>query len=203
MERDADRYIVPAREGRHHFTDKGSKFIAVAAPAEHVDEAEALLEAEQRHYHDATHHCYAWVVEDEEKSADAGEPSGTAGRPILDAIKGSGLQNVAVVVTRYFGGTKLGTGGLVRAYGQAAREALAAAGAVEKFRTAVVNVSFDHADTSPVHHTASRFDARQVGAAYGERVAMRFELRASRAEDFRAAIREATHGRAETDVASI
>ena len=138
-----------------------------------------------------------------EKSSDAGEPSGTAGRPILDAIRGSGVEQVVIVVTRYFGGTKLGTGGLVRAYGNAARAALNDAGRKACYRTRTVSISFEHDDTSPVHHAASRYDARQVGAAYGDRVAVRFELRASRVKDFCAAIVEATHGRAKADVASV
>lgn len=194
---------MPAAEGNAHFTEKGSKFIGVAAHAPSVEAAQMRLDRERRAYHDATHHCYAWLVGDDEKCSDDGEPSGSAGRPILDAIKGSGLEQVVVVVTRYFGGTKLGTGGLVRAYGQSARDAIEAAGRQERFHTRVLNVSFDHADTSPVHHTASRFAARQVGAAYGERVALRFELKASQVEEFTKSMIEATHGRATVDATSV
>lgn len=183
--------------------DKGSKFIAVAAPAQSPAEAEEVLRQETRHYHDATHHCLAWLIDGAEKASDAGEPSGSAGRPILDAIRGADTEQVVVVVTRYFGGTKLGTGGLVRAYGDAARAALADAGRKACYRTRTVSVSFEHNDTSPVHHAASRFEAHQVGAAYGERVAIRFELKASRVSDFCAAIVEATHGRARADATSI
>lgn len=183
--------------------DKGSKFIAVAAPAQSVVEADETLKQETRHYHDASHHCFAWVIEGAERASDAGEPSGTAGRSILEAIHNTGVEQVVVVVTRYFGGTKLGTGGLVRAYGDAARAALALAGRKECYRTHTVSVSFAHNDTSPVHHAASRFEARQVGAAYGDRVAVRFQLKASRAKDFCAAIVEATHGRAKADVTSL
>lgn len=200
---DPDLYYVPARTGRSHHLDKGSKFIAVAEFAQKIADADELLKQEIRRYHDASHHCFAWLIDGSEKSSDAGEPPGTAGRPMLEAIHGSGVEQVVVVATRYFGGTKLGTGGLVRAYGDAARTAIADAGRKACYRTRTVSVSFDHNDTSPVHHAASRYGARQVGAAYGDRVAVQFELRASRIEDFCAAITEATHGRAKTSVASL
>ena len=200
MTSDPDRYAVPARVGRDTHTESGSKFIALAAPARTRADAEQILDGERRRYHDATHHCYAWSVTDDERSADAGEPSGTAGAPILEAIRAAALQEVAVVVTRYFGGTKLGTGGLRRAYGAAARAALQAAGKSERQRTREVLVSFAHPDTAAVHHVASRFDARQVGAAYAEQVALRFELAASRAEEFCRALTEGTHGRAKAHV---
>jgi uncharacterized YigZ family protein len=105
-----------------------SEFIAIAFPAESVGAFEASLEDIVREYHDATHHCWAWrgLVDGriEERSSDAGEPSGTAGRPILNAIGTADLVNLGLVVVRYFGGVKLGTGGLSRAYRDAARQVL-------------------------------------------------------------------------------
>lgn len=109
--------------------EKKSRFIGYAAPAESEEAAQAFLQEIRTRHRDATHNCYAYQVGEHnqyQRSSDDGEPSGTAGRPILEVIKGSGLSNVIVVVTRYFGGTLLGTGGLVRAYSAAAQAALAA-----------------------------------------------------------------------------
>ena len=203
MNRDPDRYLVPARDGRCQHSERRSRFIAVATHTSTEEDAQALLQRERRAYHDAAHHCFAWHIGDSERTHDDGEPAGTAGRPILDGIHGAGLHEVTVVVTRYFGGVKLGTGGLARAYGDAARAALAEAGVQERFRTGRVIVSFEHGDTSAVHHVAGRHGARQTGAAYGDRVALQFELNASRVAAFRTAVIEATHGRAEVHDAEI
>jgi putative IMPACT (imprinted ancient) family translation regulator len=107
---------------------KGSRFLALAAPAPDEDAARQTLAERQSLHFDATHHCSAWRLHGGAwRANDAGEPSGSAGAPILAAIDGAGLADCAVVVTRYFGGTKLGVGGLVRAYGEAAAAALAVA----------------------------------------------------------------------------
>jgi len=187
---------VPARTGSFQYAEKRSKFISVAQWVSGEEEAGELLKQERQTYHDAAHHCFAWRLLDAERSSDAGEPTGTAGRPILDAIHAETLHYVAVVVSRYFGGVKLGPGGLKRAYAEAARGALAAAGSEDRYHTCTLTVSFDHDDTSPVHHVAERFEARPVGSAYGDKVALQFELRRSRAFGFRQSVIEATHGRA-------
>lgn len=112
-------------------TEKKSRFIAALKKAESVDEASAFLLSERKKYYDAKHHCSAYIIAGENgsqdimHSSDDGEPSGTAGKPMLDIISGEGLKDVVLVVTRYFGGTLLGTGGLVRAYSAAAKEAVA------------------------------------------------------------------------------
>jgi uncharacterized YigZ family protein len=196
---DPDLFLVPARAAEFQFTEKRSRFLAAVAHTTSEGAAEELLHRERKRHHDASHHCYAWVIDGDERHHDAGEPAGTAGRPILDAIHSAGVSDVTVVVSRYFGGVKLGTGGLKRAYGEAARGALAEAGQTEKFRTRTVVVSFEHADTSPVHHVAGRLGARPLGSAYGDRVALQFELRASRVAEFKTAIIEATHGRAKVN----
>lgn len=203
MPPDPDLYFVPARTGRHQHTEKGSKFIALAALAETAAQAEEILDGERRHNHDATHHCFAWNIDRDQKQSDDGEPSGTAGTPIARALGAAGLDRAIVVVTRYFGGTKLGTGGLSRAYAEAAKGALGLAGREERYRHTDLLVSFDHADTSAVHHAASLFGARQVGAAYGEHAALRFELRTSRVDAFTVAVIEGTHGRARVHVSSV
>ena len=108
--------------------EKKSRFIADVFPVSSEEEALECLERIKKQYWDARHHCYAYVIREErplERCSDDGEPSGTAGKPILEVIKGAKLENVLIIVTRYFGGTLLGTGGLVRAYTSASREGLA------------------------------------------------------------------------------
>jgi uncharacterized YigZ family protein len=194
---DPDRYVIPASRAQAELVVQRSRFIAVAAPVADVMEAQAVVEAEQKRFHDATHHCFAWKVEGGERSADAGEPSGTAGKPILSAITRAGCEDAVVVVTRYFGGVKLGPGGLARAYGEAAAQALALAGRRELFRTGRWLVTFDFDHTSQVHHAVSRFEARTLESNYSQRASLLLELRRSRLEAFRATVLEATSGRAE------
>jgi uncharacterized YigZ family protein len=112
---------------------KGSRFIGLANHAPTTEAATAFLEGVRQAHPKATHHTFAWIIDgDNIRMSDDGEPKGTAGRPIFDRIKGQGLSKTVVVVVRYYGGTKLGTGGLVRAYGGAASAVLEAASIVEK-----------------------------------------------------------------------
>jgi uncharacterized YigZ family protein len=120
-------YDVPAGESTAEIREKGSRFLAIAGPAADEAAAKGVLESLARRYPDASHHCWAWRLgrPARERSADAGEPAGTAGMPILQVLRGAGLSDVLAVVVRWFGGTKLGKGGLARAYAAAAREAVA------------------------------------------------------------------------------
>ena len=117
---------VPAGEATSERRELGSRFLAFLAPAADAAAAQEFLEALRRRFPDATHHCFAWRVGAPalERSGDDGEPAGTAGAPMLTALRGAGLTGVVAVVVRWYGGTKLGKGGLVRAYGGAVRDAL-------------------------------------------------------------------------------
>jgi uncharacterized YigZ family protein len=119
-------FRVPAAEATSELRELGSRFFAFLAPAADVPAAQAYLEALRRRFPDATHHCFAWRVGDPpaERAGDDGEPAGTAGPPMLAALRAAGLTNAVAVVVRWFGGTKLGKGGLVRAYGGVVRAAL-------------------------------------------------------------------------------
>lgn len=125
----SESYQQPAARVRAEWQDRGSRFLATADRAESVEEARAFLREIRAEMPDASHHCYAFSVgfgpSVTEGMSDDGEPSGTAGRPMLAVVRGSGLGDLVVVVTRYFGGTKLGTGGLVRAYTAATQAVLA------------------------------------------------------------------------------
>ncbi|MBZ0111174.1 MAG: IMPACT family protein [Thermoanaerobaculia bacterium] len=119
-------YTVPARTGEAELRDRGSRFLAIVAPVDREEAAKGLLERLRQEHSDATHHCWAWRLgpHASERSSDDGEPSGTAGVPILRMLRGADLTDVLAVVVRWYGGTKLGKGGLARAYAGAVREAL-------------------------------------------------------------------------------
>jgi uncharacterized YigZ family protein len=119
-------YPTPAGTAEAEIREKGSRFLAVVGPAADEEAAKASLATLARRHPDATHHCWAWRLgaPPRERSSDAGEPAGTAGIPILQVLRGSGLSDVLAVVVRWFGGTKLGKGGLARAYAAATRAAL-------------------------------------------------------------------------------
>lgn len=197
MTHDPDRYLIPARRAEAVLLESRSRFVAVAAPALTQAEALALLESERSRLHDATHHVFAWSVGEQSRYSDDGEPAGSAGKPVWAALEQSGLESAAIVVSRYFGGVKLGPGGLKRAYGDVAREALAQAGQQERFRTERVTVTFDFDLTSPVHHAVGKFEARTLQSSYSERSRLGLELRRSRVATFKAALLESTAGRVE------
>ncbi len=141
-------------------------------------EAESVIAQVKKKYHDARHNCWAYVILDESgcisRSSDDGEPSGTAGRPILSVLEGAGLVNVLCIVTRYFGGVLLGTGGLVRAYTDAAKAALDDAEISELRPGVVIRLSFDYADEASIRRYAESGGFAITGSDYGEKVS--FEL---------------------------
>ena len=177
---------------------KGSRFIGEAFPVRTEEEAMARLEAVRKREHAATHWCWAYrlgVEGDAFRYSDDGEPSGSAGAPILRQIEARELTNTLVVVTRYYGGTKLGTGGLVRAYGEAASEVLDAARIVEHVVRVPVRLRFAYDDTSPAMHTVNRFDAEIAEQHYAEDTELVVRVRRSEADALRAAFVEALGGR--------
>lgn len=147
-----------------------------------------------RRYADASHHCWALRVnrprELLERSADAGEPSGTAGRPILDALRGANLENVTCVVSRYFGGTKLGTGGLVRAYAEAANAVIAESTSLERIVVRIVSLDFDHERTGIVYRALDEFAVHFQQGQYDNRAHGLIEVPYSKAELLRARLSE-------------
>lgn len=133
--------------GEHEITIQKSRFIAYVNRVESVEEALAFIEKIKKQNWNATHNCSAYMIgehDEIQKANDDGEPSGTAGLPILEVIKKRGLKDTVIVVTRFFGGIKLGAGGLIRAYGKSASEGLTAAGIVERRLMKVVTASIDY-----------------------------------------------------------
>ncbi|NPA37038.1 MAG: YigZ family protein [Chlorobi bacterium] len=142
-----DTYKTIKEPSEGIYKEKGSKFLAFAYPVFNEDEIKKYISELKKEYHDARHHCYSWKLgmdDNHYRMNDDGEPSGTAGKPIYGQILSYGLTNVLVVVVRYFGGTKLGTSGLIHAYKTATKDAFENAEVVEKTVNDIITVSFDY-----------------------------------------------------------
>ena len=182
---------------------KGSRFIASAEPVQSIDDAESFLVKQRKEFYDATHNCFAWRVGDARlpdrqerfRASDDGEPSGTAGKPILQEIDGRELTDLVVVVTRYYGGTKLGTGGLIRAYSQAAAEVLDLATIREIPIVDPLVLIYDYARTGDVQSVLSSFGIKPGRAEYGESVQLRVAVPIEDTERLQKALVDATAGR--------
>ncbi len=179
----------------HEQDIKKSRFIAIAtraqSPMEALEWLESVVDPE------ATHNCWAYRIGDLYRSSDDGEPSGTAGRPILSAIDGQGLDHVMVVVIRYFGGIKLGAGGLARAYGGTAAQCLRAARRVEIFRKTMVTVEIPFNSIGAVYPVLDRFGAVKRMEKYNEfGVILKLEMEERYVADLTNALQDATRGMA-------
>ncbi len=198
-----DRYYTIETPSKAELKVKGSRFLAESELVTSVEEAATTLERIRRREYAATHHCYSYRVGLFDgmsfKYSDDGEPSGTAGRPIFDVICGRNLTNILIVVTRYFGGTKLGTGGLVRAYSEAARFVAEMSGARENFVTEAVKVEIEFSFYDQLTNLLAKYNAKQTKADYSDRVALEFEVRRSRAAELIAGIFQLSGGRAKVE----
>ncbi len=162
-----ERIKVPVEEVKESLTVKGSKFIASLFPVSSKEQAESILEKVRKQYYDATHNCFAYrVYPDIERYSDDGEPSNTAGKPIMSVIKGNELFNTLVVVTRYFGGTKLGVGGLIKAYGESAKKVVESVNTVflESIKTLKVIVGFN--EVNYIYHLTRQDGVKIVKEEY-------------------------------------
>ena len=183
---------VPARASRSTLTVLGSRFIALATSTSGEDDGRRVREALRGEFPDATHHCWAMSLRTSEGeralSDDSGEPAGTAGTPILQAIRRARVTNVIVIVVRWYGGTKLGKGGLARAYREAARAALDAAGVVEVTPMARLHLEGPVEGDGAVRHQLARRSGRVLAASYDEAGGARLLVEAPEAE--RAALQD-------------
>ncbi len=194
-------FTTLAGEHRHSAVVDNSEFLAFAARADTPQAALAYLETVRARYPGATHHCWAYQIGDEYRFNDDGEPGGTAGSPMLRAIGGQGLDHVMAVVVRYYGGVKLGTGGLVRAYGGTAAECLRTAPRLEvrPRQTLRVRVPFPH--LSALYHLLDTFDTARGPEEYTvSGVEMAVGLYPEEVETFTAALADATRGEGEADI---
>ena len=180
MSEDTYKTIVAPSEGI--YTEKRSKFIAMAFPVRTVDEIKVHLETCQKKYYDARHVCYAYMLGHERKdfrANDNGEPSGTAGKPILGQINSNELTDILIVVVRYFGGIKLGTSGLIQAYKAAAAEAIAAAEFVERTVDDVVSFLFEYPFMNDVMRVVKEMNPEIGQQAYDMDCSMTLRIRRS------------------------
>ena len=181
MEKDVFKTIATPSEGT--FTEKRSKFLAFAFPVRTVDEVKALVDAHAKEYYDARHVCYAYMLGHERKdfrANDNGEPSGTAGKPILGQINSNELTDILIIVVRYFGGVKLGTSGLIQAYKAAAAEAISAATVVEKTVDEKIDISFEYVLMNAVMRIVKEEEPTILAQTFDKDCRMTLSIRASR-----------------------
>jgi uncharacterized YigZ family protein len=196
---DDGRYRTLADRASERFTVQGSEFVGHAAPVDSVADAEAFLEEVRAEYADATHNVPAYRVRADpfrEYASDDGEPSGSAGKPVLSVLEGESLENAAVVVTRYYGGTNLGVGGLVRAYSGAAKAAIEAAGTVERRPHERFTATVEYDDSGTVRSVLES-EGVEFDADYGEAVVFDVRVPETEAPGVRDRLRSATSGRVE------
>ena len=178
----SDTYQTIAAPSEGIYTEKRSKFIAMALPVHTVDEVKTILDTYQKKYYDARHICYAYMLGPERKdyrSNDNGEPSGTAGKPILGQINSHNLTDILIIVVRYFGGIKLGTSGLITAYRAAASEAIGAATVVERTVDAEVSFFFEYPMMNDVMRIVKEEGPSIVSQGYDTDCSMTLRIRRS------------------------
>jgi uncharacterized YigZ family protein len=197
------RYPIPAATTRVTTTALNSRFIATAAHTGSVEEAKALIAAVRAELPDATHHCYAFLVgygaSVTAGMSDDGEPAGTAGRPMLAVLRGADLGDVTVVVTRYFGGTLLGTGGLVRAYGDAVKAVLEALPRAERVELRDLIAYVSYAAYAAARRALEAEGAQIADEQFGAEVRLAARIPADAAARAAAALAEATAGQARVE----
>ncbi len=182
-----DTYKSIAAPSEGLFKDNGSRFIALAYPVETEGEIKTIVDGLKKKYHDARHHCYAYrlgLQGERFRANDDGEPSGSAGRPILGQIDSAGLSDVLVVVVRYFGGIKLGIPGLIRAYKTSTADALSQAAVVEKIAGVSYRLRFGYASMNAVMKVVKDLSLPQRDQDFGENCSLQVRVRLSLEDDF-------------------
>lgn len=196
-------YKIIEYGGEGELVEKKSRFIAHVQATCTEEAAAAFIEAEKKRYWDARHHCYAYIIGEQGETvrySDDGEPSGTAGRPILEVLTGSGIRNLTLVVTRYFGGTLLGTGGLVRAYTQAAQAGLADSRVAVMRYGHTLTVETDYNGIGKIQYLLGQRGIPIEDSVYTEQVTVRFHVPCEEKDKLIKDITEATAGAAKVGV---
>ena len=194
-----ERYKILYQGGQGELAEKKSRFIATLRPVRSEEEAGAFVEEMKKKYWDARHNCYAYVIGERgqiSRCSDDGEPAQTAGRPILDVLLGEEVRDVCAVVTRYFGGVLLGTGGLVRAYSGAVREGLKQSVVVEKIPGRRLRVITDYNGRGKIQYTAGQMGIPILDTEYTQQVAMTLLAPLEEAGKLLSQITERTAGKA-------
>ena len=183
-----DTYKTIESRSEGIYKDKGSKFIAIALPVRSEEEVKAKLDEIRSEYHDARHHCFAYILGADKSASrfnDDGEPSGTAGRPIMGQINSNDLTNILVVVVRYFGGTKLGVRGLINAYKSSTSEAIASSSIIEKTIDEVYLITFDYAAMNQVMQIVKDPDVKILMQDFALHCKLEYLVRKSYADAIR------------------
>ena len=192
-------YCVVYEGGEGEIVEKKSRFIATVRPVESEEEAVAFINEMKKKYWDARHNCSAFVIgahQELTRCSDDGEPAQTAGRPMLDVLLKEGVTNVAVVVTRYFGGVLLGTGGLVRAYQKAVQEGLSASTIIEKREGFLLYIGTDYNGIGKLQYLFAQKEISIMESEYGADVKMTVLVPLERKEEIEKAVIEQTNGTA-------
>ena len=191
------RVLYEASSGE--VVEKKSKFISVMVPIKSEDEAVEFINGIKKKYWDARHNCFAYVIgKDLQRFSDDGEPSGTAGKPMLDVLVSNNLHDVCVVVTRYFGGILLGTGGLVRAYQKAVNEAIDSGVIIEPNEGEIISIKTDYNISGKIKHIMEKMDIFQNDIIYTENVEIFAVVPFTEKEVFMQKITEASGGKIQT-----
>ena len=180
-----DIYLTLEADAEAIYKEKSSKFLAYAYPVESEERIREILDALHKRYYDATHHCYAWRLGahgEQFRANDDGEPSGTAGKPILGQMLSTGITNCLIVVVRYFGGTKLGVSGLISAYKESARAAIEAGTVVERTVDREIKIYFPYIAMNDVMRIIKEEQPAIVRQVFDNLCSMTISIRASRAE---------------------
>lgn len=198
-------YLTVARDTKVEIEVKRSRFLCTLVRVEDEAAARAVVERLRKQHWDARHHCSAFRIgpppSPVERSSDDGEPAGTAGAPMLDVLRGSGVSDAVAVVTRWFGGTLLGAGGLVRAYGDAVRTALDEAGTLRRSLVREHLLELDHADAGRVESELRTRGIEVLDTAYGARVSLTLGVPPAGESRLASLLAELTAGSTETKVA--
>lgn len=189
--------------GSGEIVEKKSRFIATIEKIESEEEALAFISKIKKQYWDARHNCYAFVAgknQELQRCSDDGEPNGTAGRPMLDVLAREDIHNLVVVVTRYFGGTLLGTGGLVRAYQKAVQEGLKNCVVIEKMQGRMLKIDTDYNSIGKIQYILAQQQITAMDTIYTDKVEMRVMVPVERLPEFQEAVTEGTNGTARFQV---
>lgn len=178
------------------FKEKGSEFIGFASPVQNVKEAENILFTKKKEFYDATHTCYGYkIVPNIEKYSDDGEPSGTAGIRIINAIQHFDLTNLVVIVTRYYGGKKLGVGPLGKAYYNTAQSVLQSAKIISKENYSYIDLTYDFENSKTVHHFLNVHNCLIKQNKFEENAVISFLIKPEKISEFESDIKSATKGK--------
>lgn len=194
---DNEKRVTLAKIGEAEIEEKKSIFIGYAAPVRTEEEAKAIIEAKKKEFSDATHNVWAYYIDNGARArySDDGEPQGTAGMPVLNVLKMSGATDMCVVVTRYFGGTLLGAGGLVRAYSAGAKAAIDAAGIAVSEAFGIYSLTCSYSEYQRLTVQLKAMDVSEDNTEFGEGVTVTVAIEADRGEELIGLIRELTNGK--------